>query len=186
MPILYLICKTCGVRFPSGITSDKKSFETISLINNSHKCPKGHIEIYEKTDYFFISWTFTNLLENELMNDRKEKAIDELKVFLSNIEKIKGITGFKISGKGNIIIGNYAEGFDIGFDISGDENIAIDNEAHGPNYGKIIEKYHYLLSELDRPNPESSKIRKLSEELKYWGPTIAKVALKILEKYSIF
>lgn len=53
MPMLYLKCKTCGIRFPSGIASDRKSFETLSLINNTHQCPKGHEHAYNKKDYSF-------------------------------------------------------------------------------------------------------------------------------------
>lgn len=115
----------------------------------------------------------------------KKKAIEELKKFLSNIQKNKGTTGFKIEGKDNIIAYNYAEGFDTGFDISGDENIAIYNEAQGPNYEKIVEIGYYLVAELDRPNTEPSRIRKFYEELKHWGPTIANVVLRILEKAGV-
>jgi len=115
----------------------------------------------------------------------KKKTIEELKKFLSNIQKSRGTTGFKIEGKGNIVAYNYAEGFDIGYEISGDDNIAIHNEAHGPNYEKILENYHYLIAELDRPNTEQSRVREFYGELKSWGPTIATVVLKILEKTGI-
>ena len=53
MPMLYLKCKTCQIEFASGIGSDKKSFETISLIGNYHVCPKGHTNQYDKKDYYF-------------------------------------------------------------------------------------------------------------------------------------
>jgi hypothetical protein len=115
----------------------------------------------------------------------KKKAVEELKKFLSNLQKSSGTTGFKIEGKRNIAVNNYAEGFDTGFDISGEDNIAIHNEAQGPNHEKIIEKYHYLIAELDRPNTEQSKVKKIYEELKSWGPSIATVVLKILEKSGI-
>jgi len=115
----------------------------------------------------------------------KKKAIEELKTFLSNIQKSKGTTGFKIVGKENIIVYNYAEGFDTGFDIGGEKNIAIYNEAQGPNYEKMVENYHYLLAELDRPSTERSRIKKFYEELKHWGPTIANVVFRILEKNGI-
>jgi len=53
MPLLYIKCKTCGVKFASGISIDKKSFETIGLKENYHICPKGHKHSYNKEDY---SW----------------------------------------------------------------------------------------------------------------------------------
>jgi len=115
----------------------------------------------------------------------KNKAIEELKKFLSNIQRYRGTTGFKIVGKGNIIAYNYAEGFDTGFDISGEDNIAIHNEAQGPNYEKIVETGYYLVAELDRPNTERSRIKKFYEEIKHWAPTIATVVLKVLEKNGI-
>lgn len=54
MPMLYLKCKTCGVKFASGIAADKKSFETLTLSNNSHQCSKGHVHSYNTKDYFFL------------------------------------------------------------------------------------------------------------------------------------
>jgi len=53
MPMLYLKCKTCGAEFPSGMSFDKKSFETATLIGNYHTCPKGHTHPYDKKDYYF-------------------------------------------------------------------------------------------------------------------------------------
>ena len=53
MPTLYLRCKTCGVKFASGIGADPKSFETLTLINNKHKCSNGHVNSYEKENYSF-------------------------------------------------------------------------------------------------------------------------------------
>jgi len=53
VPTLYLKCKTCGVEFSSGISGDKKSFETLTLRGNYHTCPKGHTHQYEKKDYYF-------------------------------------------------------------------------------------------------------------------------------------
>ena len=50
---LYLKCKKCGVRFPSGINIDKESFKTTMLIGNYHDCPNGHTEKYDKKDYFY-------------------------------------------------------------------------------------------------------------------------------------
>ena len=52
MPMLYLKCKTCGVEFASEIETDKENFETPTLSNNSHQCPKGHMHSYFKEDYF--------------------------------------------------------------------------------------------------------------------------------------
>jgi len=51
--MLYLKCKTCKTEFASGINADKKSFETMQLIGNSHTCPKAHSNRYEKKDYYF-------------------------------------------------------------------------------------------------------------------------------------
>jgi hypothetical protein len=51
--MLYLKCKKCGVRFPSGMNIDKESFKTTMLIGNYHDCPKGHTEKYDKKDYFY-------------------------------------------------------------------------------------------------------------------------------------
>jgi hypothetical protein len=53
MPMLYLKCKICGTKFASGIAVDEKSYKTLSLINNSHTCPKGHVSSYNKQDYSF-------------------------------------------------------------------------------------------------------------------------------------
>jgi hypothetical protein len=53
MPMLFLTCKTCGAKFASSIYVDEKSFETLCLKNNSHQCPKGHVHVYEKVNYFF-------------------------------------------------------------------------------------------------------------------------------------
>ena len=53
MPMLNLRCKICGAKFASGISADKKSFETLTLKNNRHECPKGHLRSYNKEDYFF-------------------------------------------------------------------------------------------------------------------------------------
>jgi hypothetical protein len=55
MPMLYLKCKTCKIEFASGIAFDKKSFEdpTNQLTNMGHTCPKGHLNRYDKKDYYF-------------------------------------------------------------------------------------------------------------------------------------
>jgi hypothetical protein len=53
MPMLFLKCKTCKTEFASGIGADKKSFETTQLVGNSHNCPKGHVNRYDKKDYYF-------------------------------------------------------------------------------------------------------------------------------------
>jgi hypothetical protein len=53
MPMLYLKCKICGIKFASGIAADKESFRTLTLSNNSHQCPRGHLVPYDKKDYFF-------------------------------------------------------------------------------------------------------------------------------------
>jgi len=53
MGMLFLKCKTCGVKFASGISADAKSFETLTLINNQHVCPEGHRHSYDKKDYSF-------------------------------------------------------------------------------------------------------------------------------------
>jgi len=53
MPSLYLKCKTCGMKFESGIVMEKRGLEAIKLIDNQHTCPKGHINTYNKKDYFF-------------------------------------------------------------------------------------------------------------------------------------
>lgn len=51
--MFYLICKTCGVKFASGISVDEESFKTLTLKDNRHECPKGHTHSYNKQDYFF-------------------------------------------------------------------------------------------------------------------------------------
>jgi hypothetical protein len=53
MPMLYLKCKICGIKFASGIAADEESFRTLTLSNNSHQCPRGHLVPYDKKDYFF-------------------------------------------------------------------------------------------------------------------------------------
>jgi len=55
MPPLYVRCKElgCGVKFRSGISMDKQSFETATLISNYHTCPREHTHAYNKEDYFF-------------------------------------------------------------------------------------------------------------------------------------
>jgi len=50
---LYLKCKTCGTEFASGISADRGSFETMQLVGNSHNCPNGHVNRYDKEDYYF-------------------------------------------------------------------------------------------------------------------------------------
>jgi len=53
MPSLYLKCKTCGVKFESGIVMEKRGLEVIKLVDNQHTCPNGHIHTYSKKDYFY-------------------------------------------------------------------------------------------------------------------------------------
>jgi hypothetical protein len=53
MPTLYVKCKTCGVKFKTGIGADEDTFKTMSLTNMHHKCPKGHENTYNKKDYSF-------------------------------------------------------------------------------------------------------------------------------------
>ena len=53
MPSLYLKCKTCGVKFESGIVMEKRGMEAARLIYNQHTCPNGHIHTYNKKDFFF-------------------------------------------------------------------------------------------------------------------------------------
>lgn len=53
MKKLYLKCKTCGEKFQAGIQMDEESFMTVTLQNNNESCPKGHVNSYNKEDYFF-------------------------------------------------------------------------------------------------------------------------------------
>ena len=53
MSILFLKCKSCNVTFSPKMTMDNKKFEKAILKYNSHKCPKGHLNLYNKDDYFF-------------------------------------------------------------------------------------------------------------------------------------
>lgn len=53
MKKLYLKCKTCGEKFRSGIQMDEESFRTITLQNNYENCQKGHVNSYDKENYFF-------------------------------------------------------------------------------------------------------------------------------------
>jgi hypothetical protein len=48
---LELTCKTCGIHFNSGIIMGRKLYKTATLIANKHKCPKGHVNSYNKEDY---------------------------------------------------------------------------------------------------------------------------------------
>jgi len=41
------------MKFESGIVMEKRGLESIKLIDNQHTCPKGHINTYNKKDYFF-------------------------------------------------------------------------------------------------------------------------------------
>jgi len=50
---LYLKCKTCGEKFQAGIQMNEESFKTATLRNNNESCPKGHMNSYNKEDYFF-------------------------------------------------------------------------------------------------------------------------------------
>jgi hypothetical protein len=51
LPELEVKCKTCGIWFKSGIAADEKSFETLILKRNFHRCPRGHTHAYDKEDY---------------------------------------------------------------------------------------------------------------------------------------
>ena len=53
MPMLYIKCKKCSIKFPSGISMDKESFKTTILVGNYHVCPNNHTEKYDKKDYFY-------------------------------------------------------------------------------------------------------------------------------------
>jgi len=55
MKKLYLKCKTCGEKFQAGIQMDEESFKTATLLNNNESCPWGHMNSYNKEDYFFSS-----------------------------------------------------------------------------------------------------------------------------------
>jgi hypothetical protein len=49
---LYAKCKTCSIEFPVGIRTNPRSFATSTYIGNAHQCPNGHINSYDKRDYF--------------------------------------------------------------------------------------------------------------------------------------
>jgi len=51
---LWVKCKTCGLRFNSGISMDMESFKTAVLKGNIHVCPNGHSNSYDKEDYMFF------------------------------------------------------------------------------------------------------------------------------------
>jgi len=53
MPSLYLKCKSCGVTFSSKMSMDTEKFKKEIMKYNTHKCPKGHVNTYNKEDYFF-------------------------------------------------------------------------------------------------------------------------------------
>jgi hypothetical protein len=53
MATLYLKCKICKNEFASGFDFDPKSFNSSTLSNNEHQCPKGHVAKYDKKDYYF-------------------------------------------------------------------------------------------------------------------------------------
>lgn len=44
-------CKTCEMKFNSGIVMSRKAFKTAILKANKHQCPKGHVHSYDKEDY---------------------------------------------------------------------------------------------------------------------------------------
>ena len=67
MPRLYLRCKTCDTEFASGISVDKKSFETLILSGNQHTCPKGHTHTYDKKDYGEARSALKEFLKNALI-----------------------------------------------------------------------------------------------------------------------
>jgi hypothetical protein len=48
---LELKCKTCQVRFNSGIVMSRRTFETTVLKANKYICPNGHVNSYNKEDY---------------------------------------------------------------------------------------------------------------------------------------
>jgi hypothetical protein len=48
---LYLKCKTCRIEFPAGIRTNPRSFATTSFIGNTHVCPNGHANSYDKPSY---------------------------------------------------------------------------------------------------------------------------------------
>jgi len=48
---LDLKCKTCGIKFNSGIVMNRKAFKTTVLKANKHQCPRGHLHTYDKEDY---------------------------------------------------------------------------------------------------------------------------------------
>lgn len=48
---LELKCKTCGVQFDSAIVMNRKTFESVVLKANKHKCPNGHVHSYDQEDY---------------------------------------------------------------------------------------------------------------------------------------
>jgi len=115
----------------------------------------------------------------------KRKAIKDLNKFRSVIQSYQ-TTGIRIKGNRNILVDAKAEGFDIGIEINGDQNIAIKTEAIGPNSDKTMEKYTYILGELDRDKTDVSRIRQLYEEIKSWSPTIAQIIINILTKNQVF
>ena len=48
---LYVKCKTCDIEFPAKIRTNPRSFATSQYHNNTHGCPNGHQNSYDKADY---------------------------------------------------------------------------------------------------------------------------------------
>lgn len=51
---LQVACKHCGSQILSPIQMDPKSFESVTLSNNSYQCSAcGRSAVYDKADHFF-------------------------------------------------------------------------------------------------------------------------------------
>jgi hypothetical protein len=48
----WLKCKTCGIEFPARIRTNPRSFATTTIIGYVINCPNGHVNSYEKVDFF--------------------------------------------------------------------------------------------------------------------------------------
>jgi len=49
---VYTKCKTCGTEFAAGIRTNPRSFATCKFSSMVHQCSNGHVNSYEKNDYF--------------------------------------------------------------------------------------------------------------------------------------
>lgn len=98
----------------------------------------------------------------------KNKAIEEISKILEKYRSVN-TTGFKVSGKGNLIIDSKSVGHKTGFDITGNNNVGVGLESTYLNTEQtiILEKF---LHEVEENEPKKSIIQQFVKVIKEWGP----------------